>query len=247
MILLLSLLISAALHPSISLTTNCVDEKENAWYDYIVIGSGPGGATVATRLALNDFKVLLIEAGPDYDDIVTRTPVFWPDTYLNPKITARFNPYLYSEDEGIKIEYPRGITLGGSTQINVMIAIMANPSEWDHIEQVTNDPTWNSANIQKKYQPLVENCQYCDDNDKNSNKNGWLNISMSNDPFQSSSLFSQNDALRDLWNAFGTKLPYNPDANRNNTYDSYFYTPISVDKNNTRLVHYHPFFPAVIE
>lgn len=34
-------------------------------YDYIVVGSGPGGAPLAARLGLAGFKVLVIEAGED--------------------------------------------------------------------------------------------------------------------------------------------------------------------------------------
>lgn len=34
-------------------------------YDYIVVGSGPGGAPVAARLGLAGFRVLVIEAGQD--------------------------------------------------------------------------------------------------------------------------------------------------------------------------------------
>jgi len=37
-------------------------------YDYIIVGSGPGGATVANRLAANPkLRVLVLEAGSDYD------------------------------------------------------------------------------------------------------------------------------------------------------------------------------------
>jgi choline dehydrogenase len=42
-------------------------------YDYIVTGSGPGGGTIATNLALAGHSVLLIEAGSDATfDIRTR-------------------------------------------------------------------------------------------------------------------------------------------------------------------------------
>ena len=37
----------------------------NIEYEYIVVGSGAGGGTVAARLAENGFKVLLLEAGGD--------------------------------------------------------------------------------------------------------------------------------------------------------------------------------------
>jgi choline dehydrogenase len=187
-----------------------------------VIGSGPGGATIATRLALNNFKVLLIEAGPDYDDGDTRTPAFWPLIELNPLITAEFNPYLYSEEDNITIEYPRGITLGGSSQINAMIAMTANSLEWDYIAQVTNDPTWNHENIQNNYQTLVENCQFCSNNQ---NKQGWLNISIENpENFQ-------NPVLNSLLENVNSFFKFNENILENNSYDCWSSQPQFVDQN----------------
>jgi len=50
-------------------------------YDYVVVGTGPGGAPLAARLGLAGFKVLVIEAGED------KMPTDWNITvpYLNAK------------------------------------------------------------------------------------------------------------------------------------------------------------------
>lgn len=34
-------------------------------YEYVIVGSGPGGGPLAARLALNGHRVLLIDAGND--------------------------------------------------------------------------------------------------------------------------------------------------------------------------------------
>lgn len=49
--------------------------NSTAEYDYIVVGSGAGGAPLAARLALSGYSVLVLEAGEDMaDDIYTNVP-----------------------------------------------------------------------------------------------------------------------------------------------------------------------------
>lgn len=51
------------------------DRKSLREYDVIVVGSGAGGGMMAMQLALNGAKVLMIEAGRNYDP-VKETPMF---------------------------------------------------------------------------------------------------------------------------------------------------------------------------
>ena len=49
--------------------------KGQADYDVIIVGSGAAGGMTAFILAVNGVKVLMLEAGRDYDP-VTETPMF---------------------------------------------------------------------------------------------------------------------------------------------------------------------------
>ena len=49
--------------------------NETSEYEYVIVGSGAGGAPLAARLALSGFSVLVLEAGEDMaDDIYTNVP-----------------------------------------------------------------------------------------------------------------------------------------------------------------------------
>src|SRR2546429_5310024 len=45
-------------------------------YDYVIVGSGAGGGPLAGNLAKAGQKVLLLEAGSDYEDYNYQVPAF---------------------------------------------------------------------------------------------------------------------------------------------------------------------------
>ncbi|KAF2794930.1 GMC oxidoreductase [Melanomma pulvis-pyrius CBS 109.77] len=51
--------------PSYSTASTLPETRALETYDYVVIGSGPGGGPLSARLAIAGFKVLLVEAGDD--------------------------------------------------------------------------------------------------------------------------------------------------------------------------------------
>ncbi|UQY33021.1 choline dehydrogenase [Pseudomonas fulva] len=118
-----------------------------AEYDYVVIGSGSAGAVVASRLAEDASKtVLLVEAGPKDSSIYIRMPA----AFGFPLVDDKYNWYLHSEPEPYlnnrKIYEARGRVLGGSSSINGMNWVRGNPWDYDNWAALGNKG-WSYAEV----------------------------------------------------------------------------------------------------
>jgi choline dehydrogenase len=108
-------------------------------YDYIVIGAGSAGCTVAARLSERaNLQVLLLEAGgPDADQNI-HVPAAFPYLFKTPFDWA----YLTEPQEHCnnRVEYmPRGKVFGGSSSINAMIYQRGNPANYNRWAELGNE------------------------------------------------------------------------------------------------------------
>jgi len=169
-------------------------------YDYIVVGSGPGGGPLAANLARAGYKTLLLEAGSDqgsnqvYSEIgnfiaASNDPATRWDFYVkhsdDAEREAKYEHTTWLTAEGeyftgregpagskrLGIWYPRAAVLGGCAMHNAGVTSLPLDSQWDTIAKTTGDDSWKAENM-RKYLKLVENSTYSSADDKTHSKSG---------------------------------------------------------------------------
>jgi choline dehydrogenase-like flavoprotein len=146
-------------------------------WDYVIVGSGAGGGTLAARLVESGMRVFLLEAGgdpramdsarlPDDYDV----PGFHAFACENAAMSWNFQVRHYGDEarqardpkydaarQGVL--YPRAAALGGCTVHNAMIFMLPHDSDWDHIANLTGDRSWRAARM-RRYAKRVEACRH---------------------------------------------------------------------------------------
>ncbi|MBJ2160127.1 GMC family oxidoreductase [Variovorax sp. IB41] len=103
-------------------------------FDYVIVGGGSGGATLASRLSEDPgVTVCLLEAGGDGRGILVRAPAA---TVAMLPGRPRINNYAYQTVpqpglNGRRGYQPRGRGLGGSSAINAMLYVRGHRDDYD--------------------------------------------------------------------------------------------------------------------
>lgn len=115
--------------------------------DYVIIGSGPSGCTLA-RMLSEDYSVLLLEAGPysQNDPLIkasnpmvyqlAKAQYFWQESTV-PQQCAN----------NAEMDYVGGRIIGGSSSVNGGIYFRGSRDLYERWEQLTGDSAWSPDNV----------------------------------------------------------------------------------------------------
>lgn len=175
-------------------------------YEYVIVGSGAGGAPLAAKLAIAGHKVLLLEAGDDQTNSLQYNvpalhavaaeyePMRW-DYFVkhfdDEQEMRRDTKLTYTLPDGSRytganppagakplgILYPRVGSLGGCTAHNALITTYPYNSDWEHIQSITGDSSWAPGNM-RKYFERIEKSRYLPSSIVGHGFNGWLETSL---------------------------------------------------------------------
>ncbi len=138
-------------------------------YDYIVVGAGSAGATIAARLTEDpNVSVLLIEAGPDFptlEDMPEDVKYGYGHGITareNLAATHRWHFVAKATDYGPPMIVPRGKTTGGSSAVNAQIFLRGVPEDYDDWASWGNDE-WSFEKLLPYFRKIETDTDYSDD------------------------------------------------------------------------------------
>ncbi|KAJ8130983.1 hypothetical protein O1611_g2642 [Lasiodiplodia mahajangana] len=175
-------------------------------YEYIVVGSGPGGAPLAVNLAKAGHSVLLVDAGGDYGHLrevespalanpsSERNEVSWgffTKHYANETMLLKDRKLTYltpsdqyysgvNPPEGSTVLgtfYPRYGGLGGCSEHNALVSLLPSRNDFNYIRDLTKDPSWDTDNM-RQYFEKFEHLEYLVPSKKGHGSKGYIDITV---------------------------------------------------------------------
>ncbi len=113
-------------------------------YDFVIVGGGSAGCTLAARLTENgEHRVLLLEAGPDY--VEEELPA---ELASSNNLTTSHDWGFESEPlaGGRRVPLPRGRVLGGCSATNATYAVRGHRSNYDEWAEILGSE-WRTDDV----------------------------------------------------------------------------------------------------
>lgn len=115
-------------------------------YDYVIVGAGSAGCTLANRLTEDrDVSVLVLEAGGWDRHPFIKLPLGWGKVLLQRTYDWGYDSEPQDTMAGRRIEVARGKVVGGSSSINAMAYVRGNRADYDRWAQTL--PQWSYGHV----------------------------------------------------------------------------------------------------
>ena len=150
------------------------ESREPLTFDYVIVGSGPGGGPLAANLARAPGRptVLVLEAGSEDLTEEIDAPALFPLASEDERIAWKYYVKFYSDQAKRErnsrlrkdkdgVLYPRAATIGGCSAINALIAMLPGNGDWDQLAKLTGEASYR-ANVMQPYFRRIECNRYVD-------------------------------------------------------------------------------------
>lgn len=125
-------------------------------YDFIVVGSGSGGAVVAGRLAAEtDARILVLEAGGTDQVPAVRNPGLWPTNIRSERDWGHSAAAATSVNNRSLI-LPMGKIVGGGSSINASVWARGHKNDFESWAHETGDDGWSYARVLDIYRRIED-------------------------------------------------------------------------------------------
>ncbi|KAF7118432.1 hypothetical protein CNMCM5793_007949 [Aspergillus hiratsukae] len=138
------------------MTQNISNMVSEQTFDFIVVGAGPAGCTLAAFLAKSAKRpsVLLLEAGGQNDDKSLRVDGKRWTTFMQEQMNWGYKTTPQEHCNGRRLDYSRGKGLGGGSAINFGVYTVGSKDDYDEWASVVGDETFSWKNMQTRFKNL---------------------------------------------------------------------------------------------